>query len=88
MENSEQKSNHDERPEFLTLFLDYCMSLILLFLGFGWRHDIKTKGYFITGHARIPIVGEEGLITVYAVIIGGISILLYSIYLTILRFKK
>ena len=65
------------------------MSLTLIFLGIVRQHDVETKGYFIDGRSGVPIVvGEEGLITAYALIIGGVSILIYGIYLTNIKTKE
>lgn len=70
-------------PKRENLFWSYFMSLLLLFIGFAWRYDIKTKGYYVDGKHQIAIHGDEGLVTVYALIIGGFLILAYSIYLTL-----
>jgi hypothetical protein len=64
------------------------MSLITLFIGFGWLKDIKTKGYFVDEKHQMIITGVEGLISVYTLIIGGICMLAYSIYSTLLRYGK
>lgn len=59
-----------------------------MFLGFAWLKDIKTNGYYIDGKHQIVIQGEEGLITVYALIVGGFLMLVYSIYSTIGRHNQ
>ena len=68
--------------------LFYFISLMLIFLGIAWRHDIETKEYYIDGHSGIPIVGEDGIIRAYAAIIGGICVLIYGIYLTYIKVKE
>lgn len=66
----------------------YSISLIVLFLGFGWLEEINTQGYYIDSKHHIAIAGKEGLVTVYGLIIGGFSMLVFSIYATVKNFMK
>lgn len=70
------------------LFWLYFMSLLLMFIGFSWRKDIQTKGYYVDGKHQIAIYGDDGLITVYALIAGGFLMLAYCIYLSLRKAGK
>lgn len=81
-------SNNNKGSKWSFLVICYFMSLMFLFLGFGWLEDINTKGYYIDGKHHITIVGKEGFLTVYALIIGGFCMLAFSIYSTFKNFRK
>lgn len=74
-------------PKRKNLLWSYLMSLLLMFIGFSWRYEIKTKGYYIDGKHQMAIHGDEGLVTVSALIAGGSLMLVYSLIKT-LRIKK
>ena len=82
------KNKKNRRPKWSSLFWWYFMSLSIMFIGFEWLNDINTKGYYVDEKHQMSITDEDGLITVYTLIIGGICMLAYSIYSTLLRYGK
>lgn len=87
-QSSDPKSKNDKNIKWSSLFFSYFMSLTLMFIGFGWRNDIYTKGYYVDHKNYITIMGEQGLVTVYGLIIGGFCTLAISIYYTLKKFWK
>lgn len=84
-EKSQENSNkeNDKKPKLSSLVWCYFMGLIFMAMGFGWLSDIKTQGYYIDGKHQVPVFGDDGLITVYVLIVSGFLILTYSFYLTL-----
>lgn len=79
-----KKELHDrseKRKKRNTIYLSLFFSLCFLSLGFSWYEDIKTKGYYLESKYQVLINGEDGLITIYALLIFGFGFLFYSIYL-------
>ncbi|OPY88856.1 MAG: hypothetical protein A4E71_00186 [Smithella sp. PtaU1.Bin162] len=87
-QSSDPKSKTDKRIKWSSLFFSYFMSIMLTFIGFGWRNDINTKGYYVDHKNYITITGEQGLITVYGLIAGGFCMFALSIYFTVKKLRK
>jgi hypothetical protein len=69
------------------LAFGYSISFMVIFLGLAWKSDFKSKGYIDVGKWD-PIIAEGGnaLITIYGLLIPGVALLVYSIYLTVYYF--
>ena len=65
------------------LLSSYFVSLFCFLFGYGWLNEFKRLGYYTDGRNRVTIHGEQGLVTIYALIIFGYIFLLYSLYITI-----
>ena len=88
---TEQKTNqgeNDQKANWSPLLWCYFISLAFLFIGFAWLNDIKTKGYYTYHKHQLNIPGDDGIITVYFVIVGGFVFLIYSIYSTLKRIRN
>ena len=82
------KSKTDKSIKWSSLLFSYFMSVMLTFIGFGWRNDININGYYVDHKNYITITGEQGLITVYGLIAGGFCMFALSIYNTVKKFRK
>ena len=71
-----------------TLLTGYYFSLITLFLGFVWLSAFRGQGYIDVGKLD-PVVAEGGnaLITIYGLIVSGLGLFAYTVYLHIIYFK-
>ena len=85
--------NKDKICKLSTLLWGYFIGICFTCIGFSYLSEIKSKGYYIYDRneflhgAKIHIQGEDGLFTAYGLIIGGVILLIYNIYLTIKRNK-
>lgn len=61
----------------------FFLSFFCFFLGYIWMFEYKKYGYYIDGRNLVTIHGEQGLITIYALLFFGYSFLAYGLYQTV-----
>lgn len=79
--NTEHKDRIEKRKKRNTIYLSLFLSFCFLTLGLSRYEDIITKGYYLERKYQVLIKGEDGLITIYALLICGFGLLGYSIFL-------
>lgn len=72
--------NRSKRKE---MYLSTFVSFVCFSIGFSRYKDIKTQGYYLERKYQVVIYGDQGLLTVYALLAFGLIFLFYSIYLLI-----
>ncbi len=86
--NKELQDRIEKRKKRNTLYLSLFFSFCFLSWGIDRYQDIKNKGYYIDSKYQVTINGEDGLITIYALLICGFGLLIHSIYLIFKEYKN